>query len=203
MKGHIRRRGTQSWELKFDAGRDEGTGKRLTQFHSFKGTKREAQLKLAELIASVGKGSYVSRSHVSVGEHITTRIEQWASTGKISPKTAERYRELHANQIVPHLGTVQLQQLKPVDIERWHTRLRISGRKDGQGGLSTLTIRHAHRLLSKSLREAAKHDLVVRNVASVEQPPKVEREEVVVLTGEHVRSSSTGCVITPSIPKSF
>src|SRR5262249_31846233 len=48
-------------------------------------------------------------------------------------------------------------------------------------------IRHAHRLLSKTLKEAARHDLVVRNVASVEQPPKVDREEVIVLTGEQVR----------------
>src|SRR5262249_28742133 len=48
-------------------------------------------------------------------------------------------------------------------------------------------IRHAHRLLSKALKEAARHDLIVRNVASVEQPPKVDREEVIVLTGEQVR----------------
>ena len=47
MTGHIRRRGAQSWELKFDAGRDEKTGRRTTQFHSFRGTKKEAQFKLA------------------------------------------------------------------------------------------------------------------------------------------------------------
>ena len=29
-------------ELKFDIGRDEKTGKRITQFHTFKGTKKEA-----------------------------------------------------------------------------------------------------------------------------------------------------------------
>jgi len=70
MTGHIRRRGAHSFEIKFDAGRDEKTGKRLTQFHTFRGTKKEAEFKLAELVASVGKGSYVSRSIVTVYEHL-------------------------------------------------------------------------------------------------------------------------------------
>ena len=61
MTGHIRQRGEGTWELKFDIGRDEKTGKRITQFHSFKGTKKEAKLKLIELIDSVAKGSYVRR----------------------------------------------------------------------------------------------------------------------------------------------
>jgi hypothetical protein len=59
MRGHIRQRGKNSFELKFDAGRDPATGKRKIQYRSFKGTKREAQAKLTELLASVGKGSYV------------------------------------------------------------------------------------------------------------------------------------------------
>ena len=57
MKGHIRRRGEHSWELKFDIGRDEKTGRRITQFHSFKGTKKEAEQKLRELLGSFDKGS--------------------------------------------------------------------------------------------------------------------------------------------------
>ena len=40
MKGHIRQRGKNSFELKFDAGRDPATGKRRIQYASFKGTKR-------------------------------------------------------------------------------------------------------------------------------------------------------------------
>jgi hypothetical protein len=50
MKGHIRQRGKQSREPKFDAGRDSATGTRkIRYFSSFKGTKREAQTKLATL----------------------------------------------------------------------------------------------------------------------------------------------------------
>jgi integrase len=146
-----------------------------------------ACLKLAELIASVGKGSYVDRSPLTVAQHVTARIEQWESLGKITPKTAERYRELLANQIVPHLGAKVVQKLKSADIERWHATLLTNGRKDGKGGISARTVRHAHRLLSKALKEGVRHEIVVRNVAAAEQPPKVEDEEVTVLNNEQVK----------------
>ncbi len=45
MTGHIRRRGESCWELKFDVGTDV-SGKRQIRYHSFKGTKREAQADL-------------------------------------------------------------------------------------------------------------------------------------------------------------
>ena len=176
-----------SWELKFDIGRDEKTGKRITQFHTFEGTKKEAKLKLAELVAAVAKGSYVARSSLTVGEHVASRITQWEALEKITPKTAERYRELLANQIVPHIGTKPLQKLKPADIEQWHATLKTVGRKDGQGGLSARTIGHAHRLLSKALKEGMRHDLVVRNVAAAEQPPRIEGEEIAILGAGDVK----------------
>jgi integrase len=106
---------------------------------------------------------------------------------KITPRTAERYYELLANQIVPHIGQKPLQKLKPADIEAWHATLKTAGRKSGRGGLSTRTIRHAHRLLSKALKEGMRHDLIVRNVAATEQPPKVEGEEILVLDRDRVR----------------
>jgi len=186
-QGFIRQRGKESWQIKFDAGRDPTTGKRQTQFLTFRGTRKEARLKLAELIASVGKGSYVNQSSLTVLEHVRVRIEQWQALGKITPKTAERYRELLDNQIAPHIGKASLQKLKPADIERWHATLKKRGRKDG-GALGARTIRHAHRLLSKALKEAMRHDLVVRNAAAAEPPPHVDAEEVVVLDGEQIKS---------------
>ena len=110
---------------------------------------------------SVGKGSYVNRSSLTVYEHVRARIEQWQTLDKITPKTAERYRELLENQIAPHIGEAPLQKLKPADIERWHATLKARGRKDG-GKLGARTIRHAHRLLSKAFKEAMRHDFVAQ-----------------------------------------
>jgi hypothetical protein len=134
----IRQRGKNSFELKFDAGRDPATGKRNIQYASFKGTKREAQVKLAALITSVGAGSYVEPSKSTVAEFVRARVTQWEAAGDISARTAQRYRQLVENQIAPHIGAKLLQKLTRLDIEAWHNAL--------QGGLAARTIGHAHRV---------------------------------------------------------
>src|SRR5262245_1917141 len=103
MSGHIRRRGERSWELKYEAGTDARTGKRQTRYLSFKGTKREAEAKLNELLAAVAKGSHIDPNKITVAEFVQARIDQWEGSGTISARSAERYRELHRNQITPFL----------------------------------------------------------------------------------------------------
>jgi integrase len=63
---------------KFEGGlRDPATGKRRTQFVTFRGTKAEANVKLAKLVAAVGGGTYVEPSKVSVAEHVRARVARW------------------------------------------------------------------------------------------------------------------------------
>ncbi|HXB79656.1 MAG TPA: tyrosine-type recombinase/integrase [Bradyrhizobium sp.] len=181
MKGHIQQRGKNSWRLKFDAGRDEKTGRRKTQFHTFRGTKRQAQVKLAELIASVAQDKYVEPSKITVGDFVTDRVDQWEARGDITARTAARYRELIENQIVPHIGVKHLQKLRTLDIEEWHAALRNGGRADGKGGLAPRTIGHAHRVLDKAFREAVKNELVVKNVVVNQSAPKVASDEEMVI----------------------
>src|SRR5262245_38226659 len=108
MKGHLRERSPGHWAIVIDV-RDPQTGKRKRRWHSFKGTKREAQVERARLIASVGQGSYVERSKMTVAEFMRSRIDQWEAASEISARTAERYRELAKNQIAPHIGPTPLQ----------------------------------------------------------------------------------------------
>jgi integrase len=180
-RGHIRRRGRNSWELKFDDGVNEATGARVTRYASFRGSRREAQNKLAELIASTANGSYVAPDKVTVGEFVRDRVNQWEAAGDITARTAARYRELVEHQVVPHLGSKPLQRLKPLDIEAWHTVLRNSGRADGKGGVSPRTIGHAHRVLGKALGDALENEMVVKNVVANKSAPKVDDEEMVIV----------------------
>jgi integrase len=174
MKGHIRQRGKRSFELKFDAGRDPATGARKIQYISFKGTKREAQIKLAELIASVGKGAYVEPHKVTVAEFVRARVDRWEAAGAISARTAQRYRQLLEHQIAPHLGAKPLQKLTRLDVEEWHTTLR-------HGGLASRTIGHAHRMLSKALGDAERDGAVVKNVCKLQKAPRVTESEMVIV----------------------
>src|SRR5688572_27182761 len=93
--GHIRPRGKNSWELKFESGpRDPVTGKRKIQYVSFRGTKRETQVKLAGLIAAVGDATYIEPSKLTVAAHVRARVDYWEASGAISARTAQRYRQL-------------------------------------------------------------------------------------------------------------
>lgn len=69
---------------------DPLTGKRLTRYHSFKGTKREAEAELVRLKAGANRGEYIDPSKLTLAEFLD-RWETWAST-QVSGKTLERYR---------------------------------------------------------------------------------------------------------------
>ena len=114
-RGHIRRRGEHSWEIKIDCGRD-ASGKRIINYHSIKGTERDANTHLTALLKSLDDGAYVAPSKETVANFIRARVTHWEASGHISGRTAQRYRQLAENQIVPHLGAKQLRDLRPRDI---------------------------------------------------------------------------------------
>jgi Arm DNA-binding domain len=93
MKGHIRERSPGRWAIVLDLA-DPQTGRRRRKWHSFKGTKREAQKECARLIASIGQGSYVERSSATVAEFVRGRVDQWEAAGAITARTAQRYRQV-------------------------------------------------------------------------------------------------------------
>ena len=186
MRGNITRRGKASWRVKFDLDRDPVSGKRQTRYVTVRGKRQDAERELARLLNEAHNGTLVEPSKLTVAEYMRARVEHWHASKQISAKTAERYRELVENQITPHIGNTLLQKLRPLDLEKWHTALDRSGRKDGKSGVSKRTVGHAHRVLFKALNEAVKHGLIIQNAAAVEKAPKVQADEMVILTSEQV-----------------
>jgi integrase len=185
MKGHIRKRGRDSWELKYDLG-DRTDGQRQTRYKSFRGSKREAAAELTKLLAQVQAGSHVDPDKLTVAEYIRARVAHWRATGIVRAKGAERYDELVEYQVVPFLGAKRLQKLRSIDIEEWHADLLTKGRLDGTGGVSTRTIGHVHKLLKRALRDAVRHSLVLKNVAAEVRAPKIVAQDMKILSPEQV-----------------
>ena len=89
MKGHLRERSPGRWAIIIDT-RDPQTGKRKRKWHSFKGTKRQAQDRCAELVA--GRRDHIEPNKLTVAEFLETwlvRVEP-----KVSPRTFENYAEI-------------------------------------------------------------------------------------------------------------
>jgi integrase len=149
-------------------------GRRFTK--AFHGSIGEARRELRRLIKSADDGQHVAPDKVTIATYLRGWLD--ADPG-ISPKTRERYRQLAERQIIPHLGNVAVQKLRPAQVSDWHSVLLKTG-------LATRTVGHAHRVLHRGLERAVAHEIVTRNVSHPVSPPKVEREEVAILTADQI-----------------
>ncbi len=101
MKGHIRERSPGHWAIVIDV-RDPQTGKRKRRWHSFAGTKRQAQVEAARLISELQNGTRIDPSRMTVAAFLERWIEHMQ--GQVSPRSHERYAELCRKNIAPLLG---------------------------------------------------------------------------------------------------
>ncbi len=178
MRGSIQKRGKQCWRLVFDLERGLD-GKRRQKVVSFKGPKRDAEAELSRILAEIKNGGFVDLGNVTVAEYLGRWIEHVAT--RTSDKTQERYEEIVRLALVPYLGRIKLSKLRPIDIQGFYTEALKSGRIKREGGLSARTVLHYHRILSQSLKQAVKWQLLTRNPADAVDPPKPERQEMIAL----------------------
>jgi hypothetical protein len=144
MKGHIRERSAGHWAIILDV---PGDGNRRRKWHSFKGTKREAQAECARLITEMTSGAYIERHKQSLNNFLDKWERDWAKNN-LSAKTAERYFELTRLHVRPHLGGKAIQSIGVQDLNTLYAGLHDK--------LSPRTIKHVHRLLHRVFGHAAK-----------------------------------------------
>jgi integrase len=177
MRGHIKERSPGHWAIILDV-QDEN-GKRRRKWHSFKGTKRQAQTECSRLITEMESGDYVEPSKVTLADF----FERWLRHIKpnVSPRTHERYMHIALKNIAPLLGSKILSKLAPIDISEAYAKAIEGGRRDGKGGLSPRTVHHMHRVLFSALDQAERWKMINRNPAALLEKrdrPKIERKSV-------------------------
>ena len=164
----LRRPGHGSWALRLDLGPGPGPDGeprlRRQRYKSGFATKRAAEAAAAALVASVSSGSHVEPSRVTVG----TYLQQWLD-GKVRlrPTSRESYRLYIERYFVPHLGHLELRQLKTIDIERMYAQVRLGSGKGvkRKQPVSASTITRLHAVLRAALNTAVKRKLLAHNPA--------------------------------------
>ena len=200
MRGQIKRRSKISWTLILDLGRDPATGKRQQQWTTVRGTKRDAERKLAELQHQIDTGGFVKPSRLTLGEFLDQWLRDYAATN-VRPRTFEGYNTVVRSQLVPKLGNIALGELRPAHLQAYYAKALTDGRVDGKpGGLSARSVLHHHRVLSEALSHAVKWGLVARNVAKAVDPPRPERIEMKALDADGVRKLLEAASGTPYHP---
>src|SRR5206468_98317 len=89
MAGNITKTGARSWRLKFDIPSDV-PGKRTTRRCTVRGTKKDAERKLTEMLAQRDSGALLAPHKTTLAEY----LEEWLGSccrANLSPGTRERY----------------------------------------------------------------------------------------------------------------
>ena len=172
MKGSIRERSPGRFAIILDTA-DPATGKRRRKWHSFTGTKRQAQIECARLISAMNGGTYLEPDKTTVAQF----LDRWLAhmVKQISPRSHARYTELTRKNIAPLIGGVVLSKLRLETIDAAYDTALATGRRDGKGGLSPRTVTHMHRILKMALDQAVNWELLVRNPANGAKPPRIEK----------------------------
>ena len=113
-RGHIRKRGKGSWEIKWEDQPDPMSRKRRPRYQTVRGTKADAKAELDRRLGEVADGTAVRPGKETVGELVDNWLTNVAPA-KASAKTLERWCELAECHIKPQLGAVRL---KDITVER-------------------------------------------------------------------------------------
>jgi integrase len=172
MKGSIVERSKGHFAIILEV-RDEASGKRKRRWHAFQGTKRQAQIECSRLITELKNGNSIEPSKTTVAQFLGRWLDHIKT--QVTPKSHERYAGIVNQNLIPAIGAVRLNKLKPIQISAAYSAALDGGRRDGKGGgLAPRTVGHMHRVLKQALGQAVLWGESVRNPASAVDPPKVD-----------------------------
>ena len=177
MRGTIKQRSKGSWTIIQDVGRDPATGKRQQKWETVRGTKREAEKRLAELQHQLNTGEYVKTNNGALGDFLDRWLWDYVWPN-LSPETAQVYDIICRKHLIPALGKLELPKVTPEVLQAYYSKALKEGRRDGKGGLSPRTVRHHHTTLHTALAHAVKWRLLARNPADAVDAPKYQKKEM-------------------------
>ena len=196
MRGHIEKRGKNSYSIAISLGKDITTGKYKYQWVSVKGTKKDAEKRLAELLHQLDNGTFMKPGKTALGEFLERWLKEYAWSN-LAPRTAEGYQSIIHRHLIPSLGNIPLTQLKPEHLQRYYSEKLAGGRCDGKGALNPTTVSHHHTCLHRALKMALKWGLISRNPADAVTPPRPQRSEIHTMTEDDITRFLEAAKATP------
>ncbi len=151
MSVGVRRHG-KGWSYNF-VKYENGQRKQVTR-SGFR-TERDAARARAAAIATYHRGTHIDHNRMTVGQWLV----DWLPGCNIRATTRARYESIVNKYLVPKLGGIKLQELKPATLSKWYRELE-------RAGLAPKTVRNIHGVLHKALQDAFEQELVGRNVTN-------------------------------------
>jgi integrase len=160
-EGSIVKRADGRWMASITIGRDPATGK-LKRVCFYGKTRQQAADQRSHALSDLQRGTFVAPHKLTVGQWLETWLREYKRP-KVRPLTFDNYERIVRCHLIPALGHLPLKELRPEHVQRAYN-------EQHQAGLSVGSIRVIHAVLRSALKQAMKHQLVLRNVTEAVTP---------------------------------
>ena len=157
-----------SWEGRITVGFNPLTGKQKVRY-VYGQTQKEVREKMQALQVQLNNKTYIEPSKMTVEQWFNRWEEDYLVS--IKPRTADSYKSIIKNYLLPSLGKVKLQSLQTAQIQCLYSKL-------SKDGLSPKTIRNVHGVLHAALEQAVELNYIHSNPSNPCKLPHVEKREI-------------------------
>lgn len=149
LRGSLRKRSKVSWTITLTLGRkiDPKTGKSKVnqKTYTVRGTKAEAEARLAELLHQYNRGELIEPTKMTTGEWLQRWIDVYVKNSKKKRlRTIETYESVVRRHLIPAFDKIPLQQLSAGHIQHYYNTSE----------LASSTLEQHHAILHQALKVA-------------------------------------------------
>jgi len=165
-RGSIRlKREPNYWEVRAYAGADPETGRDRYVSRAIRGSRREAEKLLAQLVVQADRDGPTPRH--SLDELLRSHIDHLEQRGR-EARTIEGYRSIARRIAEDRIGRQQVSKISVKAIDDYYVRLK-------RQGLSPGSVQRYHALMRAAFRQAMVWGWVARNPVQLATPPAGKR----------------------------
>jgi integrase len=147
--------------------------------HFYAKTRAEVSRKVTRALRAMELGTQPSDDRLTLAQFLDEWLEE-SALPSVRPATY-RTHDIHVRlHIAPALGRIPLTRLAPQHVQQFMNELL-------EDGLASKTVCNIRGTLRRALGQAAKWELVSRNVAALADPPKIPQRELDVPNPEEAR----------------
>ncbi|MCI1999150.1 MAG: site-specific integrase [Clostridia bacterium] len=173
----------KKYYVTFNYGNDD-SGKQIVKRKSFNKIT-DARRALKEFEGDKVKGNVTMPSGYTVG----TWLDYWLKSVVVPNREATTvyfYEQIIENHLKPELGYINLQNLKPSQLQRYYAK-KLSEKNDKGIVLSPNTVKKHHNLMKTALGFAVKQGVLLYNPTDRVEPPSVNHKEANFYTPEQMK----------------
>jgi len=135
---------------------DTNTGKTKPQWVGGFDSEKAAKLARDKARVTLSISNYVSPNKITLGEYLTTWINE-VHANQLKASTLERYKRVINRYLIPELGAIKLQDLRPSHVQGLYTSLLTRSTVTGNA-LSPQTVTLIGAVLKKAIKYAVDVD---------------------------------------------